>query len=204
LDDAPLAGAFRAGVLDRLAASLACRAGPFDREEPLAGAHLPVAAAHGAGHRLRSWLGAAAGAIAAGNRRRHPDLRRLAGIGLLQCDLHIVAQVRAAFAATRGTAATTAHHIAEYVFEYVRESAGCESMAAAVHAAILECCMTETVVGGALLRILQRLVGFVDFLELVLARVVAGIAVRMELHGKLAERNLEFLLVRALLDAKGL
>ena len=59
--------------------------------------------------------------------------------------------------------------------------------------------MAEAVIGRALLRVLQRLVGFVDFLELVLAGVVAGIAVRVELHGELAESRLELLLVRALL-----
>src|SRR5690606_25199089 len=87
------------------------------------------------------------------------------------------------------------------VLEYVCEAAGGETVAA-VHAAVLEGGMAEAVVGCALLRILQRLVGFVDFLELVLAGVVAGVAVGMELHGKLAERNLEFLLVGAFLDAE--
>ena len=62
--------------------------------------------------------------------------------------------------------------------------------------------MAEAVVGGALLRVLQRLVGFVDFLEPVLAGMVAGIAVGMELHGELAERGLELLFVGALLHAE--
>ena len=76
-------------------------------------------------------------------------------------------------------------------------------MAAAVHAAILEGRMAEPVVGRALLRILQRLVGFADFLELVLAGVVAGIAVRMKLHRELAESSFQLLLVSALLDPEG-
>src|SRR6185312_7297412 len=45
LDDAALAGAFGAGVLDHLAASLAGRAGALDGEEALARAHLAVAVA---------------------------------------------------------------------------------------------------------------------------------------------------------------
>ena len=67
---------------------------------------------------------------------------------------------------------------------------------------MLEGGMPEAVVGGALLGVLQRLVGFVDFLEPVLAGPVAGIAIRMELHGKLAERNLEFLVVHASLTPR--
>src|SRR6185436_7919988 len=62
--------------------------------------------------------------------------------------------------------------------------------------------VAETVIGRALLRVLQRLVGFVDFLELVLAGMIAGVAVGMELHGELAESALELLLVGALLHAQ--
>ena len=57
--------------------------------------------------------------------------------------------------------------------------------------------MAEAVVGGALLRVPQALVGLVDFLELDLGRLVAAVAVRMELHGELAEGRLERLLVAA-------
>ncbi len=77
-------------------------------------------------------------------------------------------------------------------------------MPAAIHAAILEGGMAETVIGCPLLRIFQRLVGFVDFLEPVLAGVIAGIAVRMELHGKLAESTFQLFLVSAFLDAQRL
>ena len=74
--------------------------------------------------------------------------------------------------------------------------------AAAIHAALLERGVAETIIGRALLRVLQRLVGFVDFLEFVLAGLIAGIAVGMELHGELAESALELLLVGALLYAE--
>ena len=77
-----------------------------------------------------------------------------------------------------------------------------EAVAAAVHAAVLEGGMAEAVIGCPLLRVLQHLVGFVDFLELVLAGVIAGVAIRMELHGELAERGLELLFVGALLHAQ--
>ena len=51
--------------------------------------------------------------------------------------------------------------------------------------------MAEAVVGGALLRVRQRLIGLVQFLELRLGRLVAGIAVGMALHRRLAEGDLQ-------------
>ena len=62
---------------------------------------------------------------------------------------------------------------------------------AAAAAAMLEGGMAETVIGGALVAVLQDVVGLVEFLELVLAVLVARIAVRVMLHGELAERDLE-------------
>ena len=64
--------------------------------------------------------------------------------------------------------------------------------------------MAEAVIGGALLGVLQRVVGFVDFLELVLGLGIAGVAVRMELHGELAIGALEGGLVGPLLHAQNL
>ncbi len=58
--------------------------------------------------------------------------------------------------------------------------------ALAVHAGV-----AETVVGGALLRIRQDAVGFVDFLEAGFGAVVAVIAVGMVLHRLLAESGLQ-------------
>src|SRR5207253_2824557 len=51
--------------------------------------------------------------------------------------------------------------------------------------------MAEAVVGGALLLVLQDLVGFADFLELVLAILVAGILVRVPPHRELAIGDLQ-------------
>ncbi len=55
--------------------------------------------------------------------------------------------------------------------------------------------MAEPVVGRTLLRILEELVGLVDFLELAFGLGVARVLVGMVFHGKLAESALEFLLV---------
>ena len=64
--------------------------------------------------------------------------------------------------------------------------------------------MAELVVGGALLRVLQDLVGLVDLLEPLLGRLVARVAVRVVLHGELAEGPLELGFLGALGHAEDL
>ena len=56
---------------------------------------------------------------------------------------------------------------------------------------VLEGGVAEAVVGGALVWVLEDLVGLVDLLEAMLAVLVAGIAIGMPLHGQLAERGLQ-------------
>ena len=63
--------------------------------------------------------------------------------------------------------------------------------AAAAHAALLEGGMAVAVVGGALVAVLEDVIGLVDFFEPVLAVFVAGIAVGMVLHRELAESSLQ-------------
>src|SRR5690606_17948565 len=133
-----------------LAAPLALRTGAFNGEEALRRAHAPGARAHGAGDRLRARLGARARTVGAGDGGRHADLRGAARIGLLQRDLHVVAQVGAALAPAR-RAAAAAHHVAEDVLEDVGEPAVAETMVPPAHA-LLESGVAEAVVGGALLR----------------------------------------------------
>ena len=92
---------------------------------------------------------------------------------------------------------------AEHVFEDVgegRAEIGAEAVRAAHAAALLERGMAEAVVGGALVGVLEDVVGLVDFLELVLAVLVAGIAVRVTLHRELAIGRLELGVARGALD----
>src|SRR6478672_9285564 len=63
--------------------------------------------------------------------------------------------------------------------------------------------MAIAVVGGALLAVLQDLVGFVDFLEADFAGGIARILVRMPFHRKLAEGSLELAVISASLDFQG-
>jgi hypothetical protein len=62
--------------------------------------------------------------------------------------------------------------------------------------------MPEPVIGRALLGVGQHGIGFADFLERVLSRLVAGILVGMVLHRKLAIGRLQRLLVGAALAAE--
>ena len=198
--DAAGAGARRARTVDHLAAALAVRAGALEREEALRLTDPALAAAHRAGLRLGAGLGAGAGAGLAGDRGRDADLRRLAGVGLLQRDLHVVAQVGAALAS--GAAAAPAAH-AEQIVEDVGEGrgeVGAEAVRRAAHAAVLEGGVAEAVIGRALVGVLQDLVGLVDFLEAMLGVVVAGIAIRMPLHRQLAKRGFDVAVARGALD----
>ena len=141
-----------------------------------------------------------AGAGLAGDAGRHADLRGLAGEGFGERDLHVVAQVGAALAARAlaAAAAPAAHELAEQVVEDVRHrggEVGPEAGPAAPVAAV-EGGVAELVVGRALLRVLQGLVGLVELLELVLGGLVAGVAVGMAVLGEPAEGRLEVLLAR--------
>src|SRR5690606_33683845 len=200
---AALATAIGAGLLENLATALADRAGALDGEEALCGAHLAVAGAVLAGRHAGAGLGAGAVAGVAADQRRHVDLDGAAEIGLLERDFEIVAQVGAAQARLLAPAAlAAAHEVAEDVLEDVghgRGEFGPEAAPATpAHAAILEGGVAEAVIGGALLGVLQRVVGLVDFLEFVLRVGVPGIAVGMIFHRQLAIGPLEGRLVGAL------
>src|SRR5271168_82914 len=60
--------------------------------------------------------------------------------------------------------------------------------------------MAKPVIGGALVAVLENLVGLVDFLETNFAGGIARILVRMPFHRQLAERRLELGIVRGPLD----
>ena len=52
--------------------------------------------------------------------------------------------------------------------------------------------MAKAIIGGAFVAVLEHVIGLVDFLETVLAIFIARIAIRVMLHGELAECCLEF------------
>src|SRR4029077_14800711 len=188
-----------ARAVDRLAAALAIRAGALQREEALGMADFAVAAAHLTGFRLGAGLGAGARAGLARHRRRNADLRRLARIGVVERDFHVVAQIGAALASA-AAAAPAAH--AEQVVENIGKRGGEFGTEAgrAAAPAVLERGMAEAVVGRALVRILEDLVGFVDFLEAMLGVLVARMAIRVALHRLLAEGGFDVTVGSGALD----
>src|SRR6185437_13363347 len=154
---------------------------------------------------LAAALAARAGARAgfAGDGDRNFDLRGLALECLFQGDFHVVAQISAALAAAPRALAGHAEQVLENVGERGGE-AGAEARMAATHAAaLLKGGMSEAVIGGALVAVLENLVGLVDFLELDFACLVARIAIRMPLHRELAKCRLQLGLVRVAVDFKG-
>src|SRR5262249_29097705 len=147
-----------------------------------------VAAAGLAGLRLRARLRAAAAALLA--RVRPRDLERLldSGRDLLQRELEVDAQARAAPAAALARAAE----------ELLEEAAAAEQVAEArqdlVHApeagrgavGLADAGVSELVVLRALARVGQHRVGLGGLLEALLRRRITRTAVRMVLHGQLA------------------
>ncbi len=162
-----VAAAIAAGIADHPAVAGTDRAGPFDGEEALALAHLAVAVAGRAGGGLGARLRRRSRGRFAGDRGRNLDGRALAVIGVLETDLEIELEIGAAPGALLAPGA--AHELAEQVVEHIGEIAAEVEPArrAVAAAAMLEGGMAETVIGRALVVILEDVVGLVDFLETV-------------------------------------
>ena len=148
-------------------------------------------------------LGARARTGLAGDRGRHFQARRLAGEGLLERDLQVVAQVGAA---ARGRSARPRRPmtVAEEIVEDVAHRGGEALAHAEPPPPFSKAGMAEAIVGRALLRVRQRLIGLVDFLEADLRCRIAGIAVGMALHRRLAEGGFQLRIGGAAGDAKRL
>src|SRR6185295_2031792 len=159
--DAAGAVAGDTGVRDGFAAAMAARAGLRDGKRALRNAHLAGAAAGGAGLRLCAGLGAGAAAGDAFGERRDADLGLEAVRRLLEVDLEVVAQVRAA--EHGGTAAArAAENLAENVAEDVAEAGAASRTSGGGR---VDPRMAVLVVGRALLRVGEDLVGFFRLLE---------------------------------------
>ena len=118
----------------------------------------------------------------------------------MQRDFHVVAQIGAALAPAAAAAAAAAH--AEQVVENIGEGGGefgAEAGRPAAHA-VLERGVAIAIIGGALVRVFQDLVGFVDFLEAMLGVLVARMAIRVALHRLLAEGGLDVTVACGALD----
>jgi hypothetical protein len=135
-------------------------------------------------------------------------------IGVFQTDPEVVAQVRAATGATAtAPALLTAHEIAEKIFEDVREGrckialtlrATKTTGTCATGHATVERGVTETVIGGFLVGVLQDVIGLVRFLELGLGVGIVGVAVGVKFLGLLAVGLLDLVAGSAPVDPQNL
>ena len=188
------AAAGAARVVDDLAAPLTCGTRALDGEEALARPHLAVSGAGGTGARPRSRVCPRAAARRAGDAGRDDDLRRLAGEGLGQRDVHVVAQVGAALAARALASAAAAHELAEQIVEDVGHRRGEVGPEAVAAPGPVERRVAHVIVGRALLRVLEDVVGLAQLLELLLGVLVAAVGVGVAVLGKPAIRRLQVLL----------
>jgi hypothetical protein len=117
-----------------------------------------------------------------------PDLLLRAGVGLLQRDLEVVAQVAAARGARR--AALAGEHVPERLAEDGGEDVvDVALLSVAVRA--VDAGVPVSIVGRAFLRIREDGVGLVQLLELGFGVGAAGVAVRVVLHGELTKARLQ-------------
>ena len=183
------------------------RTGLSDAENAARADDLSTPAAGRAGFGVRTGLGAAAVADLAALGLGNGNLFLGSVGGLLESDLHVIAQVIPALWLGRIGAPTTkqilkdsaaAEHFTKH-FERIVET----SPAKAARAAI-KCGMTVLIVSRAFLGITQDFVGFSKFLELVLRRLVTRIFVRVVLNGHLSVSLLDFLDAGGFFDGQNL
>src|SRR5215813_13329282 len=162
-------------------------------------ANASLTAASRTSFRPGAGLGARARAGPARHRGRNSHLGVFSGLGFLQSDFHVVAQIGAALPAAAASAASATH--AEQVIEYVGECRSHVTKAAAgAWAGVLESGMAKAVISGALVRILEDLIGLVDLFEADFAALVARVPVGMPFHRELAEGGFQFTFARRALD----
>ena len=138
-------------------------------------------------------------------RTRNTEFHFLAESGFLKRDLQIIAQITAALR-SRTTGTATAALTAKEHIEYIAKTFGTatakaakttlaettEAAGTAAHTAI-ECRMTELVILGLLLRVLQDIIGFIDFFELLFGCLgVIAVQVWMIFAGHLLIGLLQF------------
>src|SRR5690606_14904342 len=165
LADDAAARAVRARLLHARARAAASRTGLLDRQEALLHPDLAVPVARRARDTLRAGRRARAVAGLARDAARKIDLDRIAEDGLLERELEVVAQIRAA-KHLRSAARARAENAAEDLVEDVGERIARPEAPAEARAARFDAGVAESIVGRALRAIGQDLVGFLRFLEL--------------------------------------
>src|SRR5690606_22756225 len=150
---------------------------------------------------LRAGRRARALARAARDPARNLDLDRVARDRLLERELELVAQVRAAVH-LRPAARSDAEQVVEHVAEDIGERVHAPETVRAEAAAGTETRMTEPIVGRALPFVRQNLVGLLGLFELGLGLRIVRIAIRVILHRQAAVCLLDVLGARVALHAE--
>src|ERR1700730_7052356 len=193
LAHAALTLAFRTRVRDDHALAAALTACRRDRKEALLRSDLAGAAAVRAGSRS---FDAATGprTLARFASSQALELDDLIGAvrGLFEFDFQIVTQIVAASAARARTTTAGSEEITENVGEDFFEALGKIKSAETARALLpLKGGMPEAIVLGASLRVGENLIGLVEFLELFLGLLVAGVAIGMVLDRQTPVRLLK-------------
>jgi hypothetical protein len=189
---APCTPAILAAIFNHLASALTSITGPTDPEEPLLEDDLSGSVTSGASRGLGARLGTASLAGPTGSHLGDLDLRLKPLEGVRQFDLEVVTQVCAALAtpaALGPTAPAATEDVSEEVIEGVRKIPEiAKILETGASPRTLE---TEAVVGSPLFRIRENRLGLGGFLEALLCRGVAWIAVGMVCERLAAIRLLE-------------
>lgn len=211
---ADLAGtaAGRARIFDDLTGAAAVIAGTdaleLAQRRVLYGADLAGAAAVRTGLRAGALLRAGAAAGIAGAVLRQPDLLLAAEHRFVERDVHALLDIRTAprTVPRLPAAAAESETAAEHVEDVLKPAeAGrvktAEPASAAVSGVRIHAGEAEAVVFFFFVGVRQNGIGLVDLLELLLRRFVAGVSVRVILHGHLAEGRLDLIFRGALFQS---
>ena len=190
-----------ARIFNNLTGTAAVRAGARNGEKPLLHAQGACAAAGLTTDGLGPGGGAGAVAAFARDVRRDVDIYGIAADSLLQGQLELVAEIGAAKHLVAAATPSGPENIPEDVPEKIDERVG---TAEPTLCALADARMAELIVGGARLRILEDLVGFLGFLEFALHLRIAGVAIGMELHCEAPVRLLDVGVGRVAADAEHL
>ena len=217
---APAAVAVAAFVLNHLPTALAVRAGAAHAEKPLPELHRAAAVAGATRHWARALFRPAAITRGAADGGGEAHTRRGAMKRLSQRHLKVIAQIPPArrARAPRGlppAAKQTAHQVFKQVFKARAIKAFLLTKPTTLpttRARPLTCPgptrlkgrLAKAVIGRALLRVFQHLIGLVNLLKLRLRLGIPRVAVRVELHRFLAVGALQRAFVRPLGHAQQL
>src|SRR6185437_8253528 len=202
-DDPSFTATGLARIENHLSGAAAGSASSRNAEESLLKALLPAPAASIAGNRLPSTCGAGSMTRVAGLSLAHRNFAARAEDRVLQFDGDVGAQIGSALC-PRAPPASAAEDIAESKeiaedFAQVLEGRGIEAAGSASHTGV-----AKTVILRALSRIGKNPIRLAGFFELFFGSAVAGIEVRMMLHGELPIGALQLLLGCGAADAEDL